>query len=391
MGLAVAGALVAWTHGLRVLAACRPDGPLFDHAVLLADMLHDPPYLFRGHNEHLPVMPRLVFQLEAWLTDGTTWVGVTAAMAALLGGVGAVTQAWKGRGYLVLALVLGAGLMRPTLAWALSWPTNVQYPLSLLGACVAAVGVRQQRMWVCSIGALFAGLSSAEGWLVLPLLALFSAWQGHRLRTLGWLLLTALVAAVVSAADTAHTAIQLPSSAVELDQFTSFMASLVAFPWSLRLGLVVLGPLLVWVVWRAWRHRDELDVGLCFVGLFGAGFAALVVVGRWWLPHVAHRYALGPTIALVGALGAAMALRRGLVPSAQWALVYLALVLAVEASWLGPDVVDECVSKTPDGAAFWAGDSDDGTRAHPGYDPAIALELRTHLWEWGLYRPAQPR
>lgn len=386
VGLTLLLALGCIVNGARVVEACRPTVPLFDHAVLLADMLHHPPHLFRGHNEHLPVLPRLVFQLEAWLTDGNTWVGVVAGVSALFGGAALVCRVWR-PGRLVWGVVLAAALLRPSLAWAVSWPTNVQYTLAWLGAGVAALGLAQGRVWLGGLGAVMAGLSSAEGWLVLPLMAGAEAILGRRSRALGWALVTVVAAALATLADTAHSGLSWPGDGDELEAALVFVGRLLAFPWSVKLAAAVAMPFVGWTVWRL-RRDPKVDPSLAFAAVYGLGFTGLVVVGRWWLPDVAHRYAFGPTIAVVTGLlavaGGGLAGR-----DRAWLALGIAAVLGVESAWLAPDVVGHCRAETPAGTPFWMGVSDDGRSAHPGYDPSIALELRTHLWDWGLYRPRE--
>jgi len=386
-GVAVALAVGVLAAAAGVLEACRPNAPLFDHAVLLADMLHAPPHLFRGHNEHMPVVPRLVFWLEAVVTDGAPLLPVAVGVGALAVGAGVVCQAWKTRARAVLAVVFLAAVLRPSLAWSVSWPTNIQYPLAFLGAAIAFSW--PGRAVAVVVGGTLAALSSAEGLLVLPLAAVLQEGERARLRGLSYLALGVGLGAWTSMGGS--SGLVLPDGTDDWARLVAFAGRLVAYPWSLRLWLGLVGPVLVGVAWLA--RRSGVDRGLLAMAVYGAAFAGLVVVGRWWLPSVHHRYALGATVAVVALVGAVLVAStdrsEGL--GARGATVALAAVLALEAMGLGAPIAADCRATEPPGEAFWRGETDDGADAHPGFPAAIAVELRSHLWRAGLYRPSAAR
>ena len=375
--------------GLVVVDRCRPSVPLFDHAVLMADMLHQPPHLFRGHNEHLPVLPRLVFWLEALVTSGDPRLPVAIGLSALAAASLTATRAWRGGLRLLAGLWLFAALVRPSLAWSVSWPTNIQYPLSLLGAAVAFSAAHRRAWWMVAAGGIWAALSSAEGLLVLPLAAGFGMLRGQRQAALA---MGGLSAALVMLTTTGGSSgLRLPATGVDLQKLVSFVGELVAFPWSVRLWSVLVAPLLAGSAWWTVRSR-RADPVMVLMALYGMGFAALVVAGRWWLDAVHHRYALGGTVAVVAAtlsvaLAEGEAAARGLRWSPLLLPVGLVVVLALEAVWLAPPIWTACRARPPAGTEFWLGQTDDGSAAHPGFPVEIALELRDHLWRAGLYRP----
>ncbi len=374
-------AAVVLASAAEVVSACRPGVPLFDHAVLLADMLHRPPHLFKAHNEHIPVLPRLVFWLEARLTNGAPGLPVAAGVGALGVAAAVVTRAWQHPTRAVWAVLLFAAVLRPSLAWSVSWPTNVQYPLALLGASVAMWGVSEDRPAAALLGAWAAAWSSAEGLWAFPLVGLGLGLRGRRS---GALLAVVLGASLVMwTTGEGKTGLRAPASVEEWRAAVVFGADLWTHPWSTRLWAAVVVPLIGWGGWTLRRSR-KLDPALVGLALYGVGFAGLVWVGRWWLPEVHHRYALGGAVAVAGgvaAVGLPQRNRRGLALA-----LGLALVMALESRVLGPSIADHCRAREPDGTDFWRGRSEDGAAAHPGFPPDIALELRAHLWRAGLYR-----
>ena len=379
--------------GLQVVSACRPAVPLFDHAVLLADMLHAPPHLLVGHNEHLPVMPRLVFWIEALTSSGETRIPVTIGILSLVVAVLVACRAHRSRLRLTAAAVVLAAVLRPSLAWSVSWATNIQYPLALVGASIGLWATAARRYGLLAVGATVAALSSAEGLLVLPVAAVLLARGGERRASVGAVL--GAVVLVVLATTSGRSGLQVPQSLDDVRKFGGFAAELWAYPWSLRLWVVAVGPV-VGASLVALRRSSCRDVVLSGWVLYGLGFAALVVVGRWWLGSVHHRYTLGASVAVAGVVAAgAVALGEvgpvrapGAGLRARGLLGALALTMAIEAVWLGGPIRRACLAEPPAGTAFWEGQSDDGSAAHPGFPEPIVQELRAHLWRAGLYRPS---
>lgn len=373
--LAALLAIGALWGAVGVGEACRPNAPLFDHAVLMADMLHAPPHWWAAHNEHRPVMPRLVFWAEAALTGGDTRLPVAVGIFAVVLAMVLVARPGRRRRSLVTTIVALAVVLRPPTMWALSWPTNLQYPLALLGAAIAfSTPTRPLRVLA---GTTIAVLSSAEGLWVAPIVAAFAAWERRR----GWALVWLLVggAAVVVCTRQGNTGLQFPETRDQLWHAARFVSDLVSFPWSFRFAGVMLLPVVV----AAWRGRRRRGGAGSFLAMYGAGFSTMVALGRWWLPEVYHRYVLGIGIVVAGML---------IAHTARWGrragrlVLWVAVLMALESYTLAPAISNRCQEQAPPGTAFWAGQTDDGAEAHPGFPPAIARELRAHLWSFGLYR-----
>lgn len=375
----------ALAGGLQLVADCAPAGPLFDHAVLLADMLHDPPHLLRGHNEHRPVLPRLVFFIEAHFTTGNPRVPIGAGLAALAAAV------WTTRGEGlqggVAALVLGAILLRPQLASSLAMSTNVQYPLAIGAASLGLTAAARGRVGATLVGGVLAALSSAEGLAVLPLGA-WLLWRhgGPRQRRAALWTLAVATGLTTWSTTGGESRIRFPQDTDQMLVVIDYGRRLLTQPWSLALAAVALAPALV-VSGRPSLRQNTPPVGV--LTLYGASTTALLLAARWWRHELPYRYLWGPSLLVLGGvltwiLSSSVAARRAL------GLLALATVLLLESWHLGGALRTQCQAGPHPGDAFWAGTTDDGTIAHPGYSPGIAIELRDHVWSAGLYRPAPP-
>ncbi|HCH62861.1 MAG: hypothetical protein CL927_02825 [Deltaproteobacteria bacterium] len=390
-------ALAGWVivEGIRVMAMCCPTVPLYDHAVFVVHMLATPPELFLRHNEHIPLVPRLVVGLEVLLSEGEPRIPVSMGLFALCGAAVVASRGWQSRARLVCAAVLFAAMMRPSLAWSASWVTNIQFSLALFGAAVAFQASRARRSGLAIFAGLLAGLSSAEGLLVLPLSG-WLLWRAGDRRScavalVGWVVLTAVCS------WEGALALRVPADARAWWSALAFAASVVADPWSLRLVLAVAAPLLLGAVAFRFRDGHRADRVLLALALYGFGFALLVVLGRWSLGEAHHRYTLGATVGAAALLGGLLhrddssrSSASGAAGVRRFLLLGLMGLLSVESFVLGAPTAQTCAQAEPPGTAFWRGETNDSSAAHPGMPAEIAQELRAHVWEAGLYRPRHP-
>jgi hypothetical protein len=357
---------------------CLPTVPVFDHAIFLADLFNAEPRWWALHNEHRPLIPRFIFWLEAWVFGGEPLFPAMVALGALLALLQLARRNTPGP-WLWAGVALA--LFRPFSLAEWLRPTNLQYPLSLL-CCVYSLHRLGRGNWLTGfIWGVCGVLSSAEGWLVVPLVLVQATRRGAPLR-MGFILLVSGLG-LWAYLQGFQTVTLWPRSFSDLWGLLAYLARLWGQPWavgwglyaSMALFLAVVGQM-VWArAHRGGRLHGSFLADLGAIGLLG--FVA-VVVGRWSLDMVVPRYSLGPTLAFSVAL---------LRFSPRFGVLALCLLSLAELGLLVPDALPTCTAIHVESERFWRGESGDPSAAHPGLDPHIARELREHLWSQGLYLP----
>lgn len=361
---------------LGLSLSCLPTVPVFDHAIFLADLFNGVPRWFALHNEHRPLLPRLVFWVEAWGFGGQPLFPAMVALSALIALIRHVRRhtrgPWIGLG-LALALFRPFGLVE----WLR--PTNLQYPLALLCSLLALHCVRKHRVFAGFFLAVLGVLSSAEGWLVWPLLLFRSLRPTFRHRALGFFFAGTL--GLMAYLRDFHTVTVWPSSASDLYHLFAYLARLWGQPWAVGWGVYASLLIFVLVLFQhsqGWGASSRNRAVLGDLGAVGSlGFVA-VVIGRWSLDMIVPRYSMGPTLAFSAAL---------LRLSPRWGVVALGVFFLAELGGVVPQTLRTCSAINAESVRFWSGQGEDPSAAHPGLDPHIARELREHLWSQGLYLP----
>jgi hypothetical protein len=311
--------------------------PVLDHWATVQDlrMLREEglslAHLFRQHNEHRLVFPRLLFLLDYELGRGRgtslRWASALAQMAhaALLFGL--VLRARPGlrpSQRVVLAAVLLVCAFAATQMHNLIDPFQVQFPLVYLAATAAfaAAALRPGPRWAAlAMGAaVVSTYTMANGVLVWPLLGLL-AW---RLRRPGLGAAVGLAAAAALAAylwsyeaPPRHTSVvqmlARPGRVVAyalcyLGSGFSLPGSPASIPIAVAGGALVTAAFLA-LGWRALRLRSiatPAEVVLVMVGLFAVGTAALTSVGRLGLTldqALSSRYSTPALLLLAATFG----------------------------------------------------------------------------------------